>query len=272
MHVPQKGIVSFIKMKISSGVSPEETKRTLMRAGFAEEHVDLAFRFVKDTYPEILQEIVAANDFLPEIHKPGVKVVSLETKKLVASPKKDLKKDISEHIQKSAGVVKRTAAEHLDRHFKIHKGLFQGRLRRKDFTLGFLFFFAVGYVTLALAAVLISLISPELWSMVLSLIESDKNGALLLTIPVILAPITVMMLSLITRRLHNLELPGTLSWLFLVLFIPIDISMFYGMWFVYIALGILFMLLLAKKGAPGDNQYGPLPDSKGSFFKRIFNV
>lgn len=253
MDVPQKGIVSFIRMKISSGVTPEEAKHTLLRAGFLEEHVDLAFRFVKEKYPEILQDIVASNDYLPEIHKPGVKVVTRKEAKTV-------------------GVIPKTIQKKDTWSFSIHAGLFQGRLRRKDFTLGFLFFFAVGYVVLALSAVVISLVSPDVWAMVLSIIESDKNGSLLLTVPVILLPITIMMLSLITRRLHNLELPGTLSLLFLVLFVPIDIRLFYGMWFVYIALGVLFVLLLAKKGHPDTNQYGPLPESKGSFFRRIFNV
>lgn len=271
--MPQKGIVSFIRMKMSSGVTPEEAKHSLLRAGFLEEHIDLAFRYVKEKYPEILQDIVAANDYLPEIHKPGVKVVEHTPAKRIAVPQvKEVQKEVVLTVKKGVDAVSEVIQKQTDRHFKIHKGLFQGRLRRKDFTLGFLFFFAVGYVVLALSAVVISLVSPKAWEMVLQIIEADQNGALLLTVPVILLPITIMMLSLITRRLHNLELPGTLSLLFLVLFIPIDVRIFYGMWFVYTALGILFFLLLAKKGHPETNQYGPLPESKGSFFKRIFNV
>jgi uncharacterized membrane protein YhaH (DUF805 family) len=268
--MPQKGIVSFIRMKMSSGVTPEEAKHSLLRAGFLEEHIDLAFRYVKEKYPEILQDIVASNDYLPEIHKPGVKVVEHTPAKRVAVPQ--VKKEVVNVVREGAEVVSKVIQSQTDKHFKIHKGLFQGRLRRKDFTLGFLFFFAVGYVVLALSAVVLSLVSPNAWEMVLQIIEADQNGALLLTVPVVLLPITIMMLSLITRRLHNLELPGTLSLLFLVLFIPIDVRIFYGMWFIYIALGILFFLLLAKKGHPDTNQYGPLPESKGSFFKRIFNV
>ncbi len=273
MHMPQKGIVSFIRMKMSSGATPEEAKKALLKAGFLEEHIDLAFRFVKEKYPEILQDIVASNDYLPEIHKPGVKIVSPQIVKRVAVPQiKAIQKEVVDTVRGHADAVSKMMKHQGDKHFKIHKGLFQGRLRRKDFTLGFLFFFAVGYVVLALSAVVISLVSPEIWNMILGIIEADQNGALLMTIPVILLPITIMMLSLITRRLHNLELPGTLSLLFLVLFIPIDVRMFYGMWFVYIALGILFMLLLSKKGHPDANQYGPLPESKGSFFRRIFNI
>lgn len=273
MHVPQKGIVSFIRMKIAAGLTPDEIKHTLIRAGFIGEHIDLAFRYVKDKYPEVLQEIVAANDYLPEIQKPGVKVVTINAvKTIVPEHVQRAGKEMQERIVSHVHSAHKTLAHHADNHFKVHKGLFQGRLRRKDFILGFLFFFAVGYVVLTLSAVLISLVSPDMWKAVLALIAQDTNGALLLTVPVILAPITVMMLSLITRRLHNLELPGTLSWLFLVLFIPIDVRIFYGMWFVYIALGILFALLLWKKGHPGENAHGPFPESKGSFFKRIFNI
>lgn len=311
MYVPQKGLVSFIRMKLETGVDPEDIKHTLVRAGFSEAHVDQAFRFVREKYPNSLQQIVQANDFLPtlstkqktltqsvtqhkvnHIHvvqeqghneaqearthvengfcsgKPVPEFYTIERPVPLHVRVQNQVHNHMEAVDSMASALKREA----DSHFKIHKGLFQGRLRRKDFTLGFIFFFAVGYVVLSLSAVVISIVSPTIWNSILELINHDTSGSLLMTVPVILAPITVMMLSLITRRLHNLELPGSLSWLFLVLFIPVDINRFYGMWFIYGALCLLFILLLAKKGDPKENQYGAFPDSKGSFFKRIFNV
>lgn len=284
--LPEHGIVSFIRMKLSGGISPHEIKGMLLRAGFHSDNIDHAFRFIKERYPESHQDFVASNDFLPEISKEGVqhqteisntKVTNSSRDKHIVQNKNSVNSGSSPYPRQPnnksiVGNFGNTVKAKIDNNFVTHKGLFQGRLRRKDFTLGFIFFFAVGYVVLTMTAVTISILSPELWSTLLRVIEHDTNGVLLVTIPVVLAPITIMMLSLITRRLHNLGLPGSLSWIFLSLFVPLDISLFPGMWFLYSALGILFVVLLAKKGVPEENEYGNFPQSKGSFFKRIFNV
>jgi uncharacterized membrane protein YhaH (DUF805 family) len=295
--LPEHGIVSFIRMKISSGISPQEIKGMLLRAGFHSDNIDHAFRFVKEKYSESHQDLVASNDYLPEISKEGaqhativasvpkapaltdsdtkpslVAKTALESKVAVETKAEEVRPEAVHSHRLVAKKISKALRSKMDDSFVTHKGLFQGRLRRKDFTLGFLFFFAVGYVVLTMSAVSISLMSPELWSVILRVVEHDSNGVLLVTVPVVLAPITVMMLSLITRRLHNLGLPGSLSWIFLALFVPLDIALFPGMGFLYVGLGILFIVLLAKKGVPEANEYGDFPDSKGSFFKRIFNV
>ena len=48
---------------------------------------------------------------------------------------------------------------------------------------------------------------------------ADSYGLWLLFIPFIFAPFTIMMLSLITRRLHNIGLPGWISIAYLFVFI-----------------------------------------------------
>jgi uncharacterized membrane protein YhaH (DUF805 family) len=46
----------------------------------------------------------------------------------------------------------------------------------------------------------------------------------------------------------------------------------FGFFVLEIALLALFVVLVTVKGNPAPNRYGPLPGSRGSFFKRIFNV
>jgi uncharacterized membrane protein YhaH (DUF805 family) len=304
MFEPQRGLVSFIRMKLKAEIAPVEIKRMLLKAGFTEDHIDQAFRYVKEKFQDSHLAIEASHDFLPHLVKglpeEGVQLgtnpvlppieqktatqasesilVKLSSQSMAAPVAHGVKQFTKVHKQfveshkAQVEYIGNAVRNEMSKHFKVHKGLFQGRLRRKDFILGFLFFFAVGYVALSLSAVTISLFAPSLWGALLNVIEMDTTGVLLLAVPVILAPITIMMLSLVTRRFHNLGLPGSLSWLFLVLFIPLDVRVFSGMWFAYTALCVLFVLLLAKKGDPKDNEYGPFPESKGSFFKRIFNV
>lgn len=224
-------------MKLEHAVHPHDIKSMLHRAGFSEEHIREGFESIKRSYREVHQDIVAHNGFLPPLSK----------------------------------------VLHLDRYHdsaigKIQHGLFSGRLRRKDFILGFLFFFGIGYVVLSLGSLLLSLSTPGFYKSMMKFISRDEEGIFIMAIPFVLAPVTVMMLSLITRRLHNLELPGVLSLLFLAFFIPPAGNMFdIGYWALYVALAILFVVLMTKKGNPKANKHGPLPSSKGSFFRRIFN-
>lgn len=243
-------------MKLEHSVQPSDIKKMLLRAGFTEEIVSAAFEHVKRLHSDVHQDLAAANGFLPPLHKNS------KDKKTV------------DGIRREASAKESLNGERADRtDSRSHKGLFKGRLRRKDFILGFLFFFGIGYVTLAMSAALLSALAPAIWNSILETVSKDTSGLFLVLIPFILAPITVMMLSLIHRRLHNIDLPGKLSLLFLVLFvIPTNDMMTYGFWALYIALGILFVVLLLKKGSTEPNQYGPFPESRGSFFRRIFNI
>ncbi|MCF7865245.1 MAG: DUF805 domain-containing protein [Candidatus Pacebacteria bacterium] len=241
-HLPEKGLLSFIKTKLESAIKPNDIKQMLLRAGFAEDHIEKAFSYVNKNYKDTHQDLVAANDFMPPLTKDG---------------------------KSFAGIF----SGHTISHSVEQKGLFVGRLRRKDFVLGFLFFFGVGYIIVAFSALILAHFTPNLWQYMLDTIASDPNNYLLMLIPVLLAPITIISLSLIVRRLHNLGLPGGLAFLFLVWFVP-SFGQVYpvGFFALDLTLLILFVVLVTIKGNPAPNKYGPLPGSKGSFFKRILNI
>lgn len=255
----EKGILSFIKTKLEQSIHPKEIKQMLLRAGFEESYIDSAFKHVRELYSDVHQDLVAVHNFLPPLSKH--------------------KKDVD---GAKIGVQRHHSLNVFGRDiFKMgntgdgpaHKGLFAGRLRRKDFVIGFLFFFGIGYITFAFSALLLSQLVPELWKVILDTIASDTNNYLLMLMPVLLAPVTIMSLSLIARRLHNLELPGGLAFLFLLWFIPsFEQVNTFGFVVLEIALLALFIVLVTVKGNPAPNKYGPLPGSRGSFFKRIFNV
>lgn len=245
-YVPEKGILSFIKTKLESAINPHDIKKMLLRAGFPEAHIDSAFAYVKRTYKDTHQDIVAANGFLPPLSKDG---------KLFG------------------GIFGGHMYGHGSSHSAEQKGLFMGRLRRKDFVLGFLFFFGIGYIIVAFGALILAHFTPNLWQYMLDTITNDPNNYLLMLIPVLLAPITIISLSLIVRRLHNLGLPGGLAFLFLIWFVPSFEQVYpLGFFALELSLLILFVVLVTIKGNPAPNKYGPLPGSKGSFFKRILNI
>lgn len=249
--VPEKGLLSFIKTKLEHSIHPRDIKRMLMRAGFSEEHIHNAFNHVRKAFKDTHQDVVAANDFLPP-----------------------LSKDTESHDTTHGGLL---AQNYMPHHAVAHtveqKGLFAGRLRRKDFVLGFLFFFGIGYTIIAFASLILAHFMPDLWQAILDAINNDSNNFLLMLIPVLLLPITIMMMSLIARRLHNLGLPGGLALFFLLWFMP-SFEQVYSVGFFALesVLLILFVVLVTVKGNPAPNKYGPLPGSRGSFFKRIFNI
>ncbi len=258
-HKPERGLLSFIKTKLEQSVHPRDIKQMLLRAGFSAEHIDTAFEHVRKIHQDIHQDLVAVNNFFPPLSKhrkdyEGSKVGSQRHHSLNV-----FGRDMSKILNTGDGPT--------------HKGLFAGRLRRKDFVMGFLFFFGIGYVTLAFSALVLAQVAPQLWAFILSTIASDTNNYLLMLAPVVLAPITIISLSLIVRRLHNLGLPGGLALFFLLWFLPSFGQVFqFGFLVIEIALLVLFIVLVTVKGNPAPNKYGPLPGSRGSFFKRIFNV
>lgn len=255
----EKGILSFIKTKLEQSVHPIEIKQMLLRAGFEENYIDTAFKHVRELYTDIHQDLVAVHNFLPPLSKHKKDSTGMKTGAQRHHSLNVFGRDVSKLANTGDGPA--------------YKGLFAGRLRRKDFVIGFLFFFGVGYVTLAFSALILSQVAPGLWKVILDTIASDTNNYLLMLVPVLLAPITVISLSLIARRLHNLELPGGLAFFFLLWFIPSfeQVNRF-GFFVLEIALLALFVVLVTIKGNPAPNRYGPLPGSRGSFFKRIFNV
>ena len=247
-----KGLLSFIKIKLEQRVHPIEIKRMLVKAGFPEAHIESAFASVRKVFSDTHQDLVAIHDFLPPLSK------------------KHPSGKIFHHVLNVFGRTKHMVHQHI---FSDQKGLFVGRLRRKDFVIGFLFFFGVGYITLTAAALVLSTVAPTVWHAILDTIANDEQNFLLMLVPVILAPVTIISLSLIVRRLHNLELPGGLAFLFLLWFVPsFNQVTLYGFVVLEVALLALFVLLVTVKGHPAPNKYGPLPDSKGSFFRRILNI
>lgn len=256
---PEKGLLSFIKIKLEQAVHPRDIKQMLLRAGFEEGHIDTAFEHARELYTDIHQDLAAINNFLPPLSKHRKDYAGSK----VGAQRHHSLNVFGRNISKAVDVNSET----------IHKGLFAGRLRRKDFVIGFLFFFGIGYITFAFSALLLARLAPEVWTIILDTVATDTDNYLLMLAPVILAPITVMSLSLIVRRLHNLGLPGGLAFLFLVWFLPSFGQVYeFGFLILEVVLLILFIVLITVKGNPAPNRYGPLPGSRGSFFRRIFNV
>jgi uncharacterized membrane protein YhaH (DUF805 family) len=235
--MPEKGLISFVKNKLNSGIYPKEIKRMLSKAGFDEKKIDDAILYIKQTSGGEYDSLLDVS-YLPNLKSKKEEVKGSEEAVLTELP---------------------------------HLGLFNGRLRRKDFILGFIFFFGLGYVILSFSALIVSFISPALWKAILIAIQADTNGLLTITVPVLLTPITVMMISMITRRLHDLDLPGSLSFFFLAFFVPAYGASRYGLIALTVALVALFAALLSIKGHSKPNTFGVFPESRGSFFKRIFN-
>ncbi len=235
-----KGLRSFIKHKLDNDIDEQSIRHTLMRAGFPDKKIDEAFFEVRRDDSEAHRKVVEENGFLPPLNKKGGDSVGMTD-----SPQIDL---------------------------KSHKGLFKGRLRRRDFILGFLFFFGLGYVALVLVGLLVMNFFPDLWAAILKTQAEDTSGLMVILLPLLFFPITVMLFSLMVRRFHNLEISGGLALSFLILFVPPVGVISYGILTLDAAVVILFILLLAKKGDPLPNRYGALPPVRGSFFRRIFNV
>lgn len=233
--MPEKGLISFVKNKLNSGIYPKEIKRMLSKAGFDEKKIDDAILYIKQTSGGEYDSLLDMHNYLPNLKS-----------KVEESPKE---------------VVSEVS----------HLGLFNGRLRRRDFILGFIFFFGLGYVILSFSALFVSIVSPALWKAILFAIQEDTNGLLTITIPVLLTPITVMMISMITRRLHDLGLPGSLSFFFLALFVPPYGASKYGLIALVVSLLALFVVMLSVRGHSKPNMFGSYPEIRGSFFKRIFN-
>lgn len=241
-ELPERGLLNLIYQKLESGSNAGEIEDMLLRAGLDKAIVHDAIRYAVKNDTLKHQREVEKNDFLPPLMKKGGSDGA-----------------IAESISKVIGSQ------------MSHKGLFRGRLRRKDFIIGLLFFFGFGFILASIMVSWAQFFTPELANAVERLIVADTSGVWLLFIPLMFAPITLMILSLITRRLHNLGLPGWMSLLYLMAFIspfgPLGGYAFLGLHFVLL---VLMIVMISVKGHPSPNKHGTLPTSEGSIFKKIF--
>ncbi len=244
-RIPDRGLLNLIKQRLRVDTSVKAIYHMLLRAGFDEGEIVHAIEYVQKEDNTLHQRIVAERDFLPPLKKIEDKMESRVS-------------DLDNHITE---VV--TAVVH-------HRGLFSGRLRRKDFIIGMLFFFGLGFIFFTIIITWIQQLFPGFWADVQFVISQDTHGSILVFIPFIFAPITIMALSLIARRLHNLALPGWISACYLLVFIS-PFGDFGGpaLLGMHIVLLTLFIVLLSKKGHPAPNKHGVHPPSTGSIFERV---
>jgi uncharacterized membrane protein YhaH (DUF805 family) len=261
-HIYDKGMLNLIRQKLTHGSPAKEIEHMLVRAGFLLSDIIPAIQHVANEMDDSLA--IAQNDFLPPLKK---KVVETVQRSHITDEFEKGVKQVYDHVVKP---IEQSSIGQIVSAQMNHRGLFKGRLRRKDFIIGMLFFFGLGFVYFALLTTWIQLLMPSLWGQIVAYVSQDMFGSWLLAIPVIFAPITVMMLSLITRRLHNLGLPGWIAFLYLFTFVSP-----FGAWHNYPLLGMhtallsLFVVMISKKGHPAPNTHGAHPRSTGSFFNRI---
>jgi len=232
------GIENFILNKIEKAHTFDEINVMLKKAGFSKEAIDKSFKSVKKTHKTLHQDVAASNKFLPLLRKKS---------------KKNEKIFIG-------GSVK-------------HIGLFAGRVRRKDFTVAMLFLFSLMFSVVIILASFINAMLPDSWNIISRVIENDPNGVIFLYFPIVLAPFLLIFLSLVTRRLHDLGVPGVTSFFYLCVFIyPFSEFAPKGILTFDFVLFILFVFLLSKSGVPEVNVYGESPVSHGSTFTKILNL
>ena len=247
----KEGIENFIIKKLEKAHSIDEIRVTLEGAGFSKTEIETGLSNVKKTHKTLHQDVAASNNFFPLLKK---------------SSSKDRKKE-----HKISSVIEDSVEDSLD--YLKHIGLFAGRMRRKDFVVSILFLFSLFFSIVIIVASFIDSLYPESWKLIGEMFANDPNGALFLYIPILFAPFTLFFISLVTRRLHDLDLPGVLSFLYLGVFIyPFSEYVFKGIIVFDIVLFILFIFLLSKRGIPLGNRYGKSPKSHGSTFTKILNL
>ena len=235
----KEGIENFIIKKLEKAHTIDEIRVILKGAGFSKSEIETGLHNVKKTHKTLHQDIAASNNFFPSLKK------GLNNKK-----KGNLEIDYIKHI-----------------------GLFAGRMRRKDFMVSILFLFSLFFSIVIIVASFIDAIYPESWKTIGNMLSNDSNGVLFLYLPMLFAPFTLIFLSLVTRRLHDLDLPGILSFLYLGVFIyPFSKYASGGFIIFDLALFILFIMLLSKLGISETNRYGKSPASHGSTFTKILNL
>ncbi len=230
-----KGLINFIKHKLEQAVPLDTIRAALRTAGFTDDQIEEGFVSVKKSHKRTHQDIVAAHNFLPPLKKH----------KLLGKQ----------------GFI-----------HSVEMHLFSGRLRRRDFIMGFLFFFGLAVVLPTFALTIISFFIPSIFSDVVNFVTDPATTGWIVLVPIVLAPISCMLLSIATRRLHDIGLPGALSMVFLGYFLPpshifppLSIGAF------YITASLLLLLLITKRGVNHTNEHGEVLGLSGSIFARIFN-
>ncbi len=239
MKQKKVGIEEFIIKKLEKANKIEDIVTFLRNSGFSEKEIEEGFANVKKHHKTIHQDIVASNSFFPPLNKLN----------------KEIKKDFETESF-------------------LHLGLFAGRMRRKDFVVSILFLFSLLFSFIVILTSFVDALYPEKWSAI-ETVFLGKNfaGAFLIYLPIIFAPFTLMFLSLVTRRLHDLDLPGVLSFFYLTMFVfPFSRYANPGIVFLDIVLVILFIFMLLKRGNQNINRYGKTPPSHGSTFSKILNL
>lgn len=239
MKKEKVGIEEFIIKKLEKANKLEDIVLFLRNSGFSEKEIEEGFANVKKHHKTIHQDIVASNNFFPPLNK------------------------LNKEIQKD-----------FDTESFLHLGLFAGRMRRKDFVVSILFLFSLLFSFIVILASFVDVVFPEKWSLIeRAFLSNEFAGAFLIYLPVIFAPFTLMFLSLVTRRLHDLDLPGVLSFLYLIVFVfPFSLYSNIGVFFLDLILFILFVFMLLKRGDVETNRYGKTPPSHGSTFSKILNL
>lgn len=154
------------------------------------------------------------------------------------------------------------------------KTLFSGRLSRVDFILFFLIFVAEAALVLAVILGAMSLFVSSFNSFIVEILSPKQHGLWLLLIPIILSPFIVMLMSFISRRLHDIGLSGYISLGFLVFFIDPKNGYlsYWGILALQIMMVIIFLMLVGMKGSRRENQYGSAPLKSSLFLERVFNL
>lgn len=120
------------------------------------------------------------------------------------------------------------------------KKLFSGRISRKNYGLGLLFFIGSLILLIAILA---------------SMFSSDNSSFGVFIIVVLYVAFIVHIFSLHARRFHDLGDSGWRVFLFLIPLVNL----------------IILISLLATKGKAEANQYGEVPSKSTKFFDAIFN-
>ncbi len=280
-HENDKGLIKLINQKLDSGSTLDETREMLYRAGISKNQIERALlrvhpRSSSANRANHYQREIDNNDFLPPLKKKHNNNLAQNTETdLYGSPEIYIKdpnghaSKVYQTLNKPIEPIELQVEEVISEEIR-HRGLFKGRLRRKEFIIGFLFFFGLGFLFFTAVVYLLQIMSPAVWKDIADFVEWDSKGVWYIFMPFIFAPITIIMASLITRRLHNLELPGFIAWFYLLIFITPPTGLIgYVFMAMDLALLILFIVLLTKKGHPAPNKHGALPGSHGSIFAKI---
>ena len=303
----REGLIIFIKKHLGNAVPPPVIVSMLEKAGFEKAHIEDAFQEVKKQFPDTHQDVSASNNFLPSLEKQAVpimpKVLSQPIQKEMAqstpsiiippvhtpsSPSVTMSPD--QHASPSAvfspppfPTAPPVTQVQRPQPYSLHTqssprqegySPFTGRLHRRDFLMGFLFLFGLGVVIMFVVLMLINIFYPDFNTILERAAAEDTYGLFFSIIPFVEAPLSFLMISILARRLHDIGLPGLLAPAFLVFFVPLftNAPSWMGVFALQCMMGLLFLVLLVKRGDEGANMYGDKKEIKGSFFHRLLHV